>query len=75
MSIRGILCFAIGGALLIFSLYLVFYGALSEIRIQYSSHGPLINGLMIGFVAFILLEIGIHFIISEKKLAKSLTTF
>jgi hypothetical protein len=30
---------------------------------------------MIGFVAFILLGIGIHFIISEKKLAKSLTTF
>jgi hypothetical protein len=47
MSIRGILCFAIGGALLIFSLYLVFYGALSEIRIQYSSHGPLINGLIL----------------------------
>ncbi|MDH5663899.1 MAG: hypothetical protein OEY90_05485 [Candidatus Bathyarchaeota archaeon] len=70
VSLKGLVSFAVGGVLLILAIYLVVWGALSETRIQYSSHGPLINGLILGFAAFILLGVGLYFIIESAVSSK-----
>jgi len=70
VSLKGIVSFAIGGVLLIFAIYLVVLGVQFETRIQYSSHGPLINGLILGFAAFILLGLGLFLIIESAVTPK-----
>ena len=70
MSLKGLVSFAIGGVLLVFAIYLVVWGALSETRIQYSSHQPLIYGSILGFAAFLLLGVGLYFIIESAVSSK-----
>ena len=70
MSPKGLLSFTIGGVLLIFAVYLVLWGALSETRIQYSSSQPLIYGSILGFVAFLLLGVGLYSIIESAVSSK-----
>jgi len=65
MSLKGLVSFAIGGVLLIFAIYLVVLGVQFEARIQYSSQGPLINALILGFAAFLLLGLGLFLIIES----------
>lgn len=66
MSLKGLVSFAIGGVLLVFTLYIVFWGALS----QSPSVGTLINGLAIGFVAFLLIGLGLFLIIESAVSSK-----
>jgi len=65
LSLKGVFTFAVGGVLLLFALYLVFMSAQSE----YVQLGPLINGLILGFTAFLLLGLG-FLLITESAVAK-----
>lgn len=67
MNLTGVLCFAFGGALLVLSLYLACYGALSSYRIYMSGTGPLINGLILGFAALLLIGIGLSLILESSR--------
>jgi len=66
MSLRGLISFAVGGSLLLFVLYLVILSAQSS----YSSIGPLINSVVLGFTAFLLLGLGLFLIIESAVSSK-----
>jgi len=70
MNLKGLFSFAAGGVLLIFVLYFVFSSALSEQRIAYSSFVPLVNGLALGFVAFLLLGLGLSLIVESAAASR-----
>jgi len=65
VSLKGLFSFAIGGVLLIFAIYLVVLGVQSEVPL-----GPLINGLILGFTAFLLLGLGLFLIIESAVSSK-----
>jgi len=66
MSLKGLVSFAVGGVLLLFVLYLV----ISSAQSPYSSFGPLINGIALGFAAFLLLGFGLFLIIESAVTSK-----
>jgi len=64
----GLFCFALGGALLLFSFYAIIQGAQSP----YLSMGPLIYGVTFGFTAFLLIGIGLFLIIESAMALKKI---
>ncbi len=59
MNLKGLTSFTVGGVLLIYVLHPVVSSALSEQGTPYSSHGPLINSIVLGFAAFPLTGLGL----------------
>jgi len=64
MSLRGLISFAVGGTLLLFVLYLV----ISSAQSAYFEFGTLMNGMALGFLAFILLGLGLS-LMTESAIA------
>jgi len=66
MSLRGLISFAVGGTLLLFALHLVIASA----QFEYFEFGTLMNGMALGFLAFILLGLGLSSIIESATASK-----
>jgi Na+-transporting NADH:ubiquinone oxidoreductase subunit NqrB len=65
-SFKGVMSFSCGGAILLFALFLVVGAAENPL----SGPGPAVYGVVLGFLAFFLLAIGIDLILESGARAK-----
>jgi phosphotransferase system glucose/maltose/N-acetylglucosamine-specific IIC component len=66
MSFRGIVSFAAGGAFLMLTLYELLANAQSLVT-YYNPYPLIVQTLILGFISFLLIGLGLHLIINEGK--------
>ncbi len=67
-AVAGALAFGVGGMLILFSSSLV----LSAVLNSFGSAGGIVNGLAFGFTGFVLVGVGLFYLIVEAVQTKSM---